>query len=502
MARIVEVKPESLTSQVEPPMSIESRTELRPLYDALVYTGAKWRAWLWWSISGGIAGALGGGLSALVPGGGVWVIPLVLILFIAVTKLHRLLERECTAQSIQATILFPVCFWMAFIVPLHTLSLQSSSFSAALVIGGVAVLACLHAVTLGCRVRHFSLWVCTGITCGAVAAVAGVLGPRLASMPLGNLQSNIADGALVGFLYSALSSAALIWLFWDVSVIFAQLAYLLEQKEHLPEAIAMYDLALSNRPDDVELYFNRGTIYTRLGEHSQAIEDFDKALSLNANYAPAYSNRASAYLDVDDYASAIEDYDKAVSIDPKDAVTLNSRGNLHASLGDLTLALADFDRSIALDPTDPMVYSNRGAAYSRLGDVRRAIEDYGSAIKLNPDYANSYANRAFAYYKIGEYEKGIADCDRGLALRPDHAATYSNRGLCRAALGDTERAASDFRRALELPCPPVVREEALDGLRALGLEPDALKAEVKTDTSNDESWSKRIDSLNVSKKSY
>ena len=107
--------------------------------------------------------------------------------------------------------------------------------------------------------------------------------------------------------------------------------------------------------------------------------------------------------------------------------------------------------------------------------MQRAIDDYGAAIRCDPYYANAYSNRAFAYCKLGEYEKGIADCEQSIALRPNHSTTYINRGLCFAGLGNTERAANDFRFALARPCEPSEsdRKEALDRLRALGLDPKA-----------------------------
>jgi tetratricopeptide (TPR) repeat protein len=402
----------------------------------------------------------------------VWVIPITLLLFIGAKNLYGLLEREYTSRSIHGTLFFSIAFWIAFIVPLHALSERYSLLFRALVICGGAVLGCFHAVTLIRRVRHFKLWMGSGAICGALAAVAGVLAAGLANATLGSLRINAAEGALIGFIYCTLLGGALLWYFWDSSDFFERLAQLCLEGERLPEAAILYDLAISIRPDNGVLYYSRGVVYSRLGQPDKAIADYDKALSLNPKDASALGNRGIAHSDMGDLDLALADFENAVSLNPKDASAFNNRGNVYLGRGDLTSALADFDRAIELDPTDAMAYTNRGAIYSKLGNVQRAIEEYGSAIEHQPDYPNSYANRAFAYYKLGEYERGIADCDHALDLRPDHAATYSNRGLCHAALGHAELAATDFRQALELPCPPVVREEALSGLRALGLNAD------------------------------
>ena len=150
-------------------MSTQSRPDLQGLYDALVYTGSKWRPWLWWGISGAAAGALGGAASAIVYGYWLWVIPFILVVFISAKNLYGLLERKYTTKSIQGTIFFPIAFLLAFIVPVHAVSGQSL-LAGALVISGGTVLGCFHAVALIRRVRHFKLWMGSGAICGLLAA--------------------------------------------------------------------------------------------------------------------------------------------------------------------------------------------------------------------------------------------------------------------------------------------------------------------------------------------
>lgn len=208
-----------------------------------------------------------------------------------------------------------------------------------------------------------------------------------------------------------------------------------EKKKDMREYIGTLDHAISRKPNEAALYFERGELYASL-------EEFDRAIA---------------------------DHDKAVSLLPG-AITFIARGCLHIRMGDLNSALADFERAIEVEPGNAMAYANRGAAYSKLGDVERAIADYGLAIHHDPSYPNSYANRAYAYYKLGQYEHGIADCNQALVLRPDHADTYSNRGLCRAALGDKEGARADFNQAIQLASSPSVVQEAFDGLLALDRE--------------------------------
>jgi tetratricopeptide (TPR) repeat protein len=453
-------------------MSTQSQLDPPQLYDALVYSGSKWRPWLLWTLAGTMGGVLGSEASTLVPGYRLWVIPLIVVLFYGAKSVYGLLDRAYTPISIQGTLYFSIPFWIAFIVPLQTLSSRYSSLLIALIVGGGALLGCFHSVVLIRRVGRYKLWMGTGAAGGALASVAGVLVTRIMDAAPGDLQSSAAIGALVGSTYCAMLGAALLWIFWDSSYALEDIAGRFLQAGCMAESAIVFGLTISLRPDDSNLYYNRGTVYAQLEEPEQAIADFDKALSLNPDDAMAYGNRGTAYGDIGEFDLAFADFDKVRSLDPDDPFVFVNRGKVYLSMDDPNSAIREFDQAIERDPNNGMAYTNRGAAYSKLGNVQHAIEDYGLAIKQEPDYPNSYANRAFVYYKLGEYEKGVADCEQALSLRPDHAATHSNLGLNLAALGETERAAEAFSRALELPCDSIVREEALTGLRALGLDPD------------------------------
>ena len=50
--------------------------------------------------------------------------------------------------------------------------------------------------------------------------------------------------------------------------------------------------------------------------YREAVECYTKAISIDCNNAVYYSNRAAAYSKLDDHTRAIQDCEKAVSIDP------------------------------------------------------------------------------------------------------------------------------------------------------------------------------------------
>ena len=55
---------------------------------------------------------------------------------------------------------------------------------------------------------------------------------------------------------------------------------------------------LSIKPNDIEVYFNRGCAKGMLLDFAGAIKDYDKATELNADYAEAYANRGVAKINL------------------------------------------------------------------------------------------------------------------------------------------------------------------------------------------------------------
>jgi hypothetical protein len=205
---------------------------VREVHDALIYTGSKWRPWFWWSSTGAAAGAIGGAASSVLLGNVMWGILLLLILFIAATKLYGVLEREYTAKSIQRTLFFPTAFCLAFVIALPALSDRFGLVLRVVVVFAAGLLGGLNAIFLSSRVRRFNLCLVSGITFGMAAAATGLLVLRLATATVGDLQTNAGAGAVVGLTYCALLGAAFLRVFWDSSCIVAQVAHQWEARTH------------------------------------------------------------------------------------------------------------------------------------------------------------------------------------------------------------------------------------------------------------------------------
>jgi tetratricopeptide (TPR) repeat protein len=115
-----------------------------------------------------------------------------------------------------------------------------------------------------------------------------------------------------------------------------------------PAALAAYDQALAQWPDDEGTLYNRGLCYADMGQAALARADFTRALELDPDWA---------------WAAA-------------------TRGHVQLRQGALPQALADFDLAIRSDPSYISAYLGRAEVYAAQHDPERALADYRHVLRL------------------------------------------------------------------------------------------------------------------------
>jgi len=132
-------------------------------------------------------------------------------------------------------------------------------------------------------------------------------------------------------------------------------------------------------------YYNRGNIYGKKGNLTQAISDYTKAIEINPIFTEAYYNRGNTYEKQGNLTQAISDYTKAIETNPKYAAAYCNRGNVYQTQGNLPLAIADYNKALEISPNDSTSLYNRGLAYYGVEQYGKALTDYTTAISQNPD---------------------------------------------------------------------------------------------------------------------
>ena len=196
------------------------------------------------------------------------------------------------------------------------------------------------------------------------------------------------------------------------------LAFYLNKKGNLKEAIDHCNEAIRIKPVYTEAYNNRGFAYTKLGQYHLAINDLSKTIRMKPDYPNAYNNRGTCFDKTGQYQRAIDDYNEAIRLKPNYAEAYYNRGNMYANAkpDQCELAIMDYNEAIRLKPDYADAYNNRGICFEKTGQQQRAIDDYNKAIRLKPDSYDAYYNRALIYLNAGKINDGCHDAQKACQL--------------------------------------------------------------------------------------
>ncbi|HEV8660881.1 MAG TPA: sulfatase-like hydrolase/transferase [Thermoanaerobaculia bacterium] len=160
----------------------------------------------------------------------------------------------------------------------------------------------------------------------------------------------------------------------DVKV---QLALMLSSTGRSAEAVALLaPLASGNNPDVLNAY---GVALADEGKPADAIRQFERVLAIDPNNAPALQNLGIVALRGDDVNRSRDYLTRALALNPRLPLALNTLGVVHARSGDLSGAVDLWRRAVAIDPRQYDALFNIAAVESRAGhreEARKALTQF------------------------------------------------------------------------------------------------------------------------------
>lgn len=151
-------------------------------------------------------------------------------------------------------------------------------------------------------------------------------------------------------------------------------------------AISLIDELIARCPNSAINYNNRGLMYFRNNQLSEAVNDLTHALEIDPQLDSAYNNRANCHAARGDLMAAVSDYDEALDLNPANLRAWINQGITFRELQFYELALENFDIALVVgNSLQERVYGERGRTYHLRGDWNCAVADYQTALKLLSD---------------------------------------------------------------------------------------------------------------------
>lgn len=198
------------------------------------------------------------------------------------------------------------------------------------------------------------------------------------------------------------------------------------QKSGLKGELFACDRFLIERPDDVDLLYERGRLHYQLGNVEAAVEDLSRILELQPDNSEVRLRRAYLRHELGSTHAAIADLDEIVDSDPDCSPEVyNSRAYYRAKLGEFEQALPDILRSVKDEPTANSL-DTLGYVYMGLSRFSEAKEAYTRGLEMSPDFPDMLYGRAAAYHQLGEDALSRADMAHLRKLAPDFCLHWSS----------------------------------------------------------------------------
>jgi len=124
-------------------------------------------------------------------------------------------------------------------------------------------------------------------------------------------------------------------------------AFALHQQARLPEARALYEQILQDRPDHFGALLLLGLMELQTDNPHRAVELTARAMLLDPRNADACNYHGSALLELQRFEDAIASYERSIALNPAHPLAHNNRGIALSGLNRYSDAVDSFDRAIA-----------------------------------------------------------------------------------------------------------------------------------------------------------
>jgi len=247
-----------------------------------------------------------------------------------------------------------------------------------------------------------------------------------------------------------------------------------ESQGQLDQAVAMFERAIRERPDDRELLVRLGGAQVAAGRLDDAQRTLDTALTAEPTNPLAIHYRGRLQLARGDIDAAIQSFQDSVRLE-------TGRAEFHAYLATayleksaLSEAQTEITRTLELDERNVDGHLLRARLFARTGRVDAALEEASIAIGLDARRTEVWATVGECQALLGRRPQAIEAYRAAIAGDPNRGDWWARLARVQVETGDLGPAVDSYRRAVDLGTArtpvPTWTFEALRGLGDTALE--------------------------------
>jgi tetratricopeptide (TPR) repeat protein len=204
--------------------------------------------------------------------------------------------------------------------------------------------------------------------------------------------------------------------------------HLLCFKERYKEAYKLLKQLERIEPDDTDVLYALGVVYSALEQPRKAIQYYHKAAADGYELGIIYGNIADEYLKMDQRAEARNYYRKALKANPDDERALYELANCYDDDGLIDKWIHFYSRFVQEYPYSKVGWFCLGEAYAAEGLYEKAIDAYQYATAIDAEFYYAYMQLASCYNSLGDSNNAVAALHDACKHTQDKAYVYFRIG--------------------------------------------------------------------------
>jgi tetratricopeptide (TPR) repeat protein len=259
-------------------------------------------------------------------------------------------------------------------------------------------------------------------------------------------------------------------------------AVLAQRSGDYPAALAAYEAAIAQRPNNVDFLYDYGQLLIDaqrpedalrtantitnaapgdvrgyalkaramawLGQSAAAIPVGLQGMNIDNRFGPLYEALARAYAGEARWREAIDSARTAVELSPNDARAYWALGTVLMQTGNYDMAIAEMRTAIQLNPTLLPPYFELAFLLLSLDRNQEAIDLYDRILGMQPRNARALLRQCEAYRKVGEFNRAVGLCQDAVDADPTFAPAQYRLGMFRYSQREFEASRAAFDACL------------------------------------------------------
>lgn len=201
-------------------------------------------------------------------------------------------------------------------------------------------------------------------------------------------------------------------------------------------------------PKNEEIHILRANIYSKKGQHEEAIKCLQTALKYTEDYADIYSLLGMEYLFTDQIEKAKDSFVLCLKYDQDDHSSLYNVVYCYDFLNQHEEAITYLDQLIDQNPYCEIAWHQLGRQYYTLKDYEKAVWAFDYANLIDEEFIGAYLEKGKALEKLNKFKEAIDNYLLTLELDEPSSYVLLRIGNCHEQLENFNVASKFYKEAV------------------------------------------------------